>query len=360
MCANLPFLSHQAGRRRSFATVRDGSDLSVRAEGRTILALRVAPEAGRLELAGLAASAGDGEDPTLAAFAAGIEATLGWYPGRANLRLDLAGRAPERLVAALLDEGLAVADRDGLAVLPALAMQRPDPWLGARRAAYPQIHVMSDGRRHPRRPPKPSGTVYERFIPSLGRTFGLRTVRPDEDLDRFHRWMNDPHVAAFWNEAGEREAHRRYLAALIEDPHMLPLIGSFDGEPFAYFEVYWAKENRLGPFYDAQDYDRGWHVLVGEADFRGRDYIGAWLPSLMHFLFLDDARTQRIVGEPAARHARQIRNLETSGFARIKTFDFPHKRAALVMLLRERFFDEHLWRPARAADVSGHDEAQAL
>ena len=127
---------------------------------------------------------------------------------------------------------------------------------------------------------------------------------------------------------------------------MLPLIGCFGDVPFGYFEVYWAKENRIAPFYDADDYDRGWHVVVGEDAYRGRRYISAWLPSLMHYMFLDDCRTQRIVGEPAAAHSQQLRNLELSGFAKIKNFDFPHKRATLVMLLRERFFGDRLWLPA--------------
>jgi RimJ/RimL family protein N-acetyltransferase len=94
-------------------------------------------------------------------------------------------------------------------------------------------------------------------------------------------------------------------------------------------------------------------VVVGEDAFRGRPFLTAWLPSLMHFMFLDDCRTMRIVGEPRADHQQQIRNLERSGFANVKTFDFPHKRATLVMLLRERFFGERLWIPS----VSGPDAA---
>ena len=68
----------------------------------------------------------------------------------------------------------------------------------------------------------------------------------------------------------------------------------------------------------------------------------------MHYMFLDDPRTQRIVGEPAASHAQQIRNLDRSGFAKVKHVDFPHKRALLVQLLRERFFADRLWAPGRA------------
>jgi RimJ/RimL family protein N-acetyltransferase len=238
-------------------------------------------------------------------------------------------------------------------LLPELVMQRRDNWLvNAERPAMPQLHVMTDGKRHPRRSPKPVGKVYARFIPWLAEVISFRVANLDKDLHLLHRWMNDPRVDAFWDEAGDLDKHRRYLSGILADPHMLPLIGCFDDEPFGYFELYWAKENRIAPFYDADDYDRGWHVVVGEDAYRGRRYISAWLPSLMHYMFLDDCRTQRIVGEPAAAHSQQIRNLDVSGFSKIKNFDFPHKRATLVMLLRERFFGDRLWLPATTAPAA--------
>ncbi|WP_393977300.1 GNAT family N-acetyltransferase [Xanthobacter agilis] len=245
----------------------------------------------------------------------------------------------------LVAEGLAVPAGAGLDVFPGALWQRPELWLPMVRAPFPQRFALTQGRRHPVRPAKPEGVVYARHIPWLGARFELRTVDIAADLPRFHRWMNDPRVAAIWDEAGDLAKHRAYLEGLQADPHLLPLMGAVNGVPFAYFELYWAKENRIAPFYAAGDYDRGWHVLVGEDGFRGRAYVATWLPCLMHYMFLDDVRTTRIVGEPRADHHQQLRNLERSGFARVSTFEFPHKRAALVMLTRERFFGDRLWVP---------------
>lgn len=284
------------------------------------------------------------------AVAAACEALFGSDAGIGSVQLEVPADAP--LGRRLASSGLALNQAGGLVVQPDLLWQWPQLWLARReQAAYPQRLVLDNGVRHPLRAPKPEGLVYARFIPWLGKTVSFHVASPEAHLEPFNRWMNDPRVAEIWEETGDLDRHRAYLGDRLADPHALPLIGCFDDAPFGYFEVYWAKENRLGPYYEAQDYDRGWHVLVGEDAFRGKAWLTAWLPSLMHFMFLDDCRTQRIVGEPKASHAQQIRNLDRSGFAKVKHVDFPHKRALLVMLLRERFFGDRLWQPAQDAEA---------
>jgi len=221
-----------------------------------------------------------------------------------------------------------------------LFWQLPQPWLGASlTSGYPQQLVISGGKRHPLRPVKPRGEVYRRFDARLGTWISLRTVDIDLDLARFNRWQNSPRVASFWQEEGSLEQHHEYLSKLEADPHTLTLIGCFDDQPFAYFEAYWAKEDRIAPFYDADDYDRGIHMLVGEENHRGPHKVASWLSALTHYLFLDDPRTQRVVAEPRADNAKMIGHMQSQGFHCEKAFDFPHKRAALMVLGRERFFD---------------------
>lgn len=187
---------------------------------------------------------------------------------------------------------------------------------------------------HPQRPAKPQGEVYRRFDPQLGAWISLRTLDIELDLERFNRWQNTPRVLAFWDEGGSLEDHRQYLEKLADDPHTLTLIGCFDDQPFAYFEAYWAKEDRIAPFYDAGDYDRGIHMLVGEQAHRGPHKVASWLSALTDYLLQDDPRTRRIVAEPRADNAKMIGYMQAQGYARIKEFDFPHKRAALMVLER--------------------------
>ncbi|MFQ1700071.1 GNAT family N-acetyltransferase [Loktanella agnita] len=253
--------------------------------------------------------------------------------------------------AALVQIGAAVAlNETELGVFPELLWQISALWLIGQTSNHPQTMMPGPHGRHPHRPAKPQGEMYRRYIPWLDQRFSLRALVQTRDLDLFHRWMNDERVAAFFDEAGTLDEHRAYLARMAADPHMMPVLGCLDDEPFCYFELYWARENRIGAHYDAGAWDRGWHVLVGDPTKRGADYITAWLPSLMHFMFLAEPRTQVLVGEPAASHTQQIRNLTRSGFAKIKDFDFPHKRATLVQLDRDYFFKSRLWARPDPAD----------
>ncbi|MEL6682916.1 MAG: GNAT family N-acetyltransferase [Pseudomonadota bacterium] len=273
---------------------------------------------------------------------AAFEALTNWNSEEVQIILDRQHWAA--FADRLITSGAAVALNDNeMAVFPALLWQIPDLWLSSEVAAYPQVMVRGLHGQHPYRPPKPTGDMYRRFIPWLDQVFSLRAPDPKNDIDLFHNWMNDTRVAAFFDEAGTLEYHQTYLAKMAADPHMMPVLGCLDHVPFCYFELYWARENRIGAHYDAGAWDRGWHVLVGDATKRGADYITAWLPSLMHYIFLAEPRTQAIVGEPATHHTQQLRNLTRSGFARVKDFDFLHKRATLVRLERDYFFNARLW-----------------
>lgn len=219
--------------------------------------------------------------------------------------------------------------------------QNPLPWLTAPFSG----HIAPDWRftgekRHPRRPPVPAGEVYRRYLPGLNACFSLRTLDVDRDLQAFNKWMNLEQVAYFWEQSGTLEEHAAYLTNLFEDPRVHPLIGCFDDEPFAYFEVYWCKEDRIAPYYDVHDHDRGWHVVIGESKHQSAGKLRAWFNSLMHYMFLDDPRTQRIMGEPRIDHSRQIDFLKSQGYGHLKNIQLPHKKAALLLLEREFFFDE--------------------
>lgn len=219
--------------------------------------------------------------------------------------------------------------------------QQPELWLTAPASAGMALeYVMSNGKRHPRRPAMPEGVVYRRWIPEIDSVITLRVASLEKDLDNFHQWMNQDRVHQFWEMAGDRESHAAYLQTQIDDPKVVPVIAEFDGEPFAYLESYWAKEDRIAPYYDAHDFDRGCHVLVGNVSHRGPAKVSVWMRAMSHYLFLDEPRTQRIVAEPRVDNHKLHAYMFRQGFAKLKEFDFPHKRSAMMVLEREAYFDQ--------------------
>jgi len=275
--------------------------------------------------------------------AALLPALQAWFDQRpANREVVLRTQA-RGIAAALISGGIAVAgsQEELVTVKRGMLRQCADNFLPPpRQQTFPLHYVVSDGKRHPLRPPLPTGELYRRYLPGQELRVSFRSVDPDADLDTFHAWHNEPRVSAFWELAGSKAMHREYLDKVTNDPHMQPVFGCFDGEPFGYFEIYWAKEDRIAPYYPADDYDRGVHMLVGEQRWRGPHRVAAWLPSLVHFMFLDDPRTRNVVAEPRADNAKMIGYMQQAGFCRLKEFDFPHKRAAMMLLSREVFFEQ--------------------
>ncbi len=217
--------------------------------------------------------------------------------------------------------------------------QHPDLWLTGRASGRtPLAYVMSGDKRHPKRPVKPVGEVYRRHMPRFKADFSIRAVDIEGDLETINRWMNLDSVAEFWNERGDLDHHRTYLSTVAADPHMANFVGCFDDQPFAYFEIYWAKEDRVSPFYDVHDYDRGLHLLVGDPRHQGPGKVEAWFRAVLHYMFLDDSRTTRVIGDPRIDHVRWIEYMQKQGFVRLKEFDLPHKRSELIYIERETFF----------------------
>lgn len=257
------------------------------------------------------------------------------------LRVQLPETATE-LQQTLLARGALTESTDGMLLCERSTWwQLPDYWMTPGIAdAYPLRYQMTDGKRHPVRRPIPDGILYAYHAPSVGKTFRLEKVNIQKHLETFHEWMNQKRVDHFWEESGDINHHRAYLEAALENPRTLPMIGYFDDEPAGYFEAYWVKEDRLAPYCNGTDFDRGMHLLIGNPAYLGNNYSNIWLPAVLHYMFLEDCRTQRLLGEPRADNKRLIRPLVNLGFHMEKEFDFPHKRAALMIISREVFFQQ--------------------
>lgn len=217
-----------------------------------------------------------------------------------------------------------------------------DPYLWHRNGQYrltPEIWTETNDRAHPERPKVEAGVVYRRTIPGSDRKIAFEVLDLERHLDVFHSWHNLYRVSKFWELDKPKDELRAYIETVHADPHHIPFIASIDGEPSGYFEVYWTPEDRLGPYYKYDAFDRGFHFLIGNNKHLGHDLFRTFLESITHFLFLDDARTRSIMAEPRSDNIKLLRYVEIIPYwDKLYEFDFPHKRAALLTSRRELFF----------------------
>jgi N5-hydroxy-L-ornithine N5-transacylase len=323
------------------------------------------------------------EPPTLAQVWLLIYVLLTIQPGMEQLRVEMEGKGSDLLGRQVRDVGLALnipLDTDNILVEPDAShvlVLRSAFWQGAgspfgprpvwlpdsdpaslaalHLSSFPPMplqHVMAPVAvspttthlaRHPLRAakPRPGSVIYSRFIPHLRETFSMVVLDPSSEvhLSLFHTWQNDPRVTQGWDESGTLEHHRQHLQKLQASPSRMPVLARFDDTFFAYFELYWAKENRLGAYYDAGDFDRGRHSLVGDVSYRGPHRVTAWWGSLVHYLFLDETRTTHVVGEPKETNSTVVMYDLMHGFGVERFVDLESKRSALVRCSRERFFE---------------------
>lgn len=100
----------------------------------------------------------------------------------------------------------------------------------------------------------------------------------------------------------------------------------------------WSQEDQLGAYHSFLAHDRGRQSLVGDVRFRGQHRVVAWWSAILHYIFLDEPRTQRVVGEPDSENATVLAYDFANGFAVTEWIDLGHKRSALMVCPRERFF----------------------
>lgn len=209
-----------------------------------------------------------------------------------------------------------------------------------RETLPPERWTITKDIAHPARPRVQEGQVlYQRSIPQIGKVLRFRVVDIAKDLETFHSWHNQERVANFWELNKSKEELKEYLVKGLQDPHQFPVILELDGTSVGYFEMYWTPEDRLGPYYPSEAFDRGFHLLIGNESFLGFNNTDAILKSVTHYLFLEEPRTRKIMAEPRSDNVKILRYIETfTAWKNLREFDFPHKRACLLECKREAFF----------------------
>ncbi|KAH8105068.1 GNAT domain-containing protein [Phellopilus nigrolimitatus] len=218
--------------------------------------------------------------------------------------------------------------------------------------------------RRPFRPPKaPGGALYARYCAPVRSVLSLHVLAPEckEHMVTFHRWMNDEHVNSGGGEKGSLAKHVEYVRGVVDDPHMLPLIMSWDGARMGYVELVWIKENHVAPYAPLarRTMTAGCTSSSARTGSAGRRpslslnltdqherllrTAQAWFRSNTHYIFHAEVRTARVVGEPKRANAAIVRTSVDAGMHLETSFYFSYKQSMTTMNLRECLFKEDVF-----------------
>jgi len=162
--------------------------------------------------------------------------------------------------------------------------------------------------------------------------FTLRPVEPRSDAGLIYTWMNDPHIAAFWELDGPRERTEAHLFEQAQLDHTAAYLGLLDGAPMSYWEVYRADlDPLLAGRYPARPHDAGLHLLIGPAGLRGRGIGSTLIRELAERALDADPRAPRVIAEPDVRNTASVRAFARAGFEHSRVVRLSTKRAALMI-----------------------------
>jgi RimJ/RimL family protein N-acetyltransferase len=166
--------------------------------------------------------------------------------------------------------------------------------------------------------------------PVLEPPWSARLLTADgDDPELVSRWMNEPHVAEFWEQAWPAERWAAAIAGQLAGDYSRPYLVSLDSEPLAYVEIYRTPRDVVGLHYPADPYDLGLHLAIGDKERTGGGRGRALVRAVAEGLAIADPRCTRVLADPDERHVVARRTFVSAGYRLLGVRDLGHKHAAL-------------------------------
>jgi RimJ/RimL family protein N-acetyltransferase len=190
-----------------------------------------------------------------------------------------------------------------------------------------------------------SRTLPDEFcIPMNNHNYGLKQVRYPDDLPLLYQWMHNDHVVPQWQlNKPKLELHVFFEKMLADDHQRLYLI-TLDDQPVGYAEIYECSRDRIARYYDAEKYDMGIHLLLGEPNILGRGHFCPVMSLLADFIFRHIPEVEKVIGEPSSEVSIFRYSAKKLGYTEQKKVHLPEKIASLYFWPRDSFYQSSSYK----------------
>jgi aminoglycoside 6'-N-acetyltransferase len=145
-------------------------------------------------------------------------------------------------------------------------------------------------------------------MPPSHQRYSFRPVSA-EDLPTVGEWLNEPHVAEWWEDVDDKLAEIR--EAMLA-PSTQPFIVELDGRPIGYIQSYDPHLEEDHPYRDQPVGTLGIDQFIGEPELVGVGHGSRLIAAFVEALFREGV--PRVVIDPDPANARAIRAYEKAGF----------------------------------------------
>jgi aminoglycoside 6'-N-acetyltransferase len=143
--------------------------------------------------------------------------------------------------------------------------------------------------------------------------YGFRPVVA-EDLPMLAGWLDEPHVAQWWDDVEDKVAEiREAMAAASTEPFVVTL----NGRPIGYIQAYDPHAEFDHPYRDQPPGTRGIDQFIGEPHLVGQGHGPRFVAAFLERLF--KAGAPRVITDPDPANARAIRAYVKAGFRPLDT-----------------------------------------
>lgn len=170
--------------------------------------------------------------------------------------------------------------------------------------------------------------------------YGLRVFNLNDDFLKIYNWMHQTHVIPQWQLNKSEVELYVYFEKMVVDDHQKLYIITINNIDVGYLELYEAKRDRLGLYYEAEINDIGWHILIGNINYVGKGHFKNLMRMICFFVF-ENTSAEKIVGEPDI-NVRSYKYVEKEiAFEQQSKIYMKEKTAVLYHCYRQIFLKLH-------------------